>query len=107
MFTILKYIQSIETKHTGPWLPPWLQMRKLKFITSWLENKSNQIKSEHQNQFKDYFKLENFTTKQLLNEVFQSNIFSQDEIFLAIENINEKLLAENRKLKLKIDFIKP
>ena len=101
MFSTLEYIKSIEKKHVIP-TPSWIQLRKLKFVVTWLENKSHKCKNENENKIKPYFTLQFFTIKQLLHEVYSSKLFSRTEIFLAIEIINEKLLAENENLKSKL-----
>ena len=104
LYKILDYIKGIEEKYViSP--PPWLQLRKLKFILLWDKNDSNLTNAESKTKIQNYFQLENFTVSQLLNDVFLSKLFNQCEIFSAIEKINNNLITENKKLKDKIAVV--
>ena len=104
LYYILDYVKKIEDKFNIP-TPSWLHLRKLNFIIHWLENKSSQIHLETKTKIKPYFKLEYFTVTELLNEVFNSKLFDQTEIFSAIETVHNKIMIENKKLKNNLELI--
>ena len=81
---VLVYIFNIERKFPRPF-PPHQQMKKLEFISKWLQNNVMKINEEVKQEILNYINLQSFTIKQLLGKVRESNLFELEEILKAIK----------------------
>ena len=96
----LGYIQEIEKKIKFP-LPPKEQIKKLNFALLWLHDKAV-LSKQIQKEILSYFDLNSFSVSQLLHEVKQTQLFQDENIYQAVEFVNNSILNENHRLKDKL-----
>ena len=84
---VLKYIDSVEKRISPRLLSCNMQLRKLEFVSNWIQSKGNNTSEEMKNKFQSYFKLENFTVNQLVGAVRDTNIFHLEDILEAVQRI--------------------
>jgi len=113
--SVISCIEHFGKKRVGYSKNSWQYQRvgyikeldKLKFVNHWIAfNKSRSQSEESESYFfkmihNGYFDLTKFTVNQLLGEVRNSKLFSDEEIFAAVNYLHNLVADENRLLKQK------
>merc|ERR1712048_623929 len=89
-------LEKIAENDTGP-LPPSHQLGKLKFILKWLVN--NPKAESFRIEILHFFDLTSFKVEHLLGEVRDSKLFSDKDIFDAVNIVHKKVEEEIKELK--------
>ena len=89
-------LEIIEKKEFGP-RPPSHQLGKLKFAVKWLVK--NPTAESFKSKILPFFDLTSFNVVHLLGEVRDSKLFSDKDIFDAVNIVHKKVKEENKQLK--------
>ena len=97
--TVMRAIVNREKKYGIK--SPEAQLEKLKFVNHWfaMNNFSFEGKKKFFKFMQECFDLTKFKVNQLLGEVKKSNLFSDKEIYEAVNKLHKNLKDENRRRK--------
>jgi len=90
-------------ERTQGYKSPKVQLQKLKFVKHWFASRNSDFDQEDRNLsfafIQSCFDLTKFKVNQLLGEVRDSNLFTDEEIFEAVNKLHENLEHEIRRLR--------
>jgi len=108
-FIFNKVMNSIVKHEKKNGFKSKMQLKKLKFANHWFASHNSDLTLESQKNFFQFmqrsFDLTKFKVNQLLGEVRNSKLFSDEEIFEAVIKLHENLKDENILLRVNNSFL--